>query len=97
VLLTPEGPLWGDLEEVCLGPREWDIACFHAPARFSGANAVVAEALRGYGLEPDPDPQEALDELRILFGACWIAVTIERGLRERFTSRQLEWLRDRVG
>lgn len=25
VLITPDGALWNDFEDVCLGPREWDI------------------------------------------------------------------------
>jgi hypothetical protein len=26
VLLTPDGPRWTDLEDVCVGPLEWDLA-----------------------------------------------------------------------
>jgi len=27
ILWTPDGPLWSDLENVCRGPREYDLAC----------------------------------------------------------------------
>lgn len=39
VLLTADGPLWTDFEDVCSGPVEWDLA----------STSVTDEALVGYG------------------------------------------------
>ena len=36
VMRTPSGPLWGDFENVCLGPRELDLACNELRARAVG-------------------------------------------------------------
>ena len=39
VMRTPAGPLWGDFENVCLGPRELDLACNELRARAQGRDA----------------------------------------------------------
>lgn len=60
VLLTPGGAIWADLEAVCLGPREWDIAAL--PARVWSALAPF-----------DADLARDLADLRSLTAAilCW--------------------------
>ena len=48
-LRTPDGPLWSDFEKVCLGPREFDLACNETAARGRGRVAVDDEFVTGYG------------------------------------------------
>jgi hypothetical protein len=53
ILWTPDGPLWSDLENICRGPREYDLACirFRPAAENDAAIAAYgehdAEALAG--------------------------------------------------
>ncbi len=50
VLRTEEGLLWNDLEDVCTGPVEWDVAGLVASARARGqSDAFIAELLAAYG------------------------------------------------
>ena len=56
--LTEAGPVWGDLEAVCLGPREWDIASL--PAN-------TWPAFDGFDL----DLTRCLTDLRSLCVAVW--------------------------
>jgi hypothetical protein len=44
ILWTPDGPLWSDLENVCRGPREYDLACI----RFRPL-PETEEAIAAYG------------------------------------------------
>ena len=39
VLNGPDGPLWNDWEDTCLGPVGWDAACLSSPRRDGGASA----------------------------------------------------------
>jgi hypothetical protein len=50
VLLTDDGPLWNDLEDVCTGPVAWDVAGLVTSARARGqSEAFVEELLHAYG------------------------------------------------
>ena len=51
VLNGPDGPLWNDWEDTCLGPLGWDAACLIARA------ATAASARR----RPTPPPASRLD------------------------------------
>lgn len=53
VLLTPAGPRWTDLEDVCAGPVEWDLA----------STTVSEEAVAAY---PGPVDRERLEDCRDL-------------------------------
>ncbi len=44
LLRTPQGLLWTDFEDACLGPPAWDVACLFRTAPPGGVEA----ALRGY-------------------------------------------------
>jgi hypothetical protein len=44
ILWTPDGPLWSDLENICRGPREYDVACI----RFRPL-PETEKAIAGYG------------------------------------------------
>jgi hypothetical protein len=52
VLWTRDGPLWSDLENICRGPREFDLACL----RFRPSPETDA-AIAAYG-EHDPEAAE---------------------------------------
>ncbi len=61
VLITPDGPVWADLEDVCVGPVEWDLASV----------TLTDEAVSAYPGRIDPDRLEdcrALRRLQILAG-----------------------------
>ena len=53
VLMTPNGPLWTDFEDVCLGPVEWDMASM----------TVTDDALAAY---PGPIDRSRLSDCRDL-------------------------------
>ncbi|GAA1586207.1 MULTISPECIES: aminoglycoside phosphotransferase family protein [Kribbella] len=51
---TVDGPLWADFEDVCIGPREWDLAGFGP------------DLCRAYGASLDPEVQQLMDLARVL-------------------------------
>jgi hypothetical protein len=61
------GPrLWGDWEDVCRGPVEWDVATLQAAGRvFGDSEAARAAAVAAYG-EHDEELVEELLPLRVL-------------------------------
>jgi hypothetical protein len=75
LLRTDNGLLWNDLEDVCTGPVEWDVAGVVESARARGqSEAYVAEMLRAYG-----GPR--LDELCDFIAAHELYATIWRSRR----------------
>jgi hypothetical protein len=70
VLWSPAGPLWADLENVCRGPVEYDLACL----RFR-SSADSEEAIAGYGSHGDI---EAMLPYVTLFLSAWTVVVAER-------------------
>jgi aminoglycoside phosphotransferase (APT) family kinase protein len=76
VLNGPDGPLWNDWEDTCVGPVHWDAACMLASSRVTGQGAAEAhEALRAAGIDVDPGELGLWLEARILQGAIWGAYT----------------------
>jgi Ser/Thr protein kinase RdoA (MazF antagonist) len=76
VLNGPDGPLWNDWEDTCLGPIHWDAACMLASSRVSGLGAAEAEqALRAARIEVDPGELSLWVDVRIVQGAIWGAYT----------------------
>lgn len=72
VLWAAEGPLWGDLENVCNGPVEYDLACLAwrcAPG--------TTEALAAYGGH-DAELLTRLEPFLALFLAAWTIVVVTR-------------------
>jgi thiamine kinase-like enzyme len=99
VLNAPEGPLWGDWEDVFAGPLAWDLACLVTETRIYGTEAErVAEALRGYGGGVDDDELELFVEARALQAVAW-SILITRRYPERRPRREarLRWFRERSG
>jgi hypothetical protein len=72
VLSTPDGPLWGDLENVCRGPVEYDLACL----RFRPSPDAEA-AIAAYGAHDDALIEATMPYLT-LFLAAWTHVVVER-------------------
>jgi Ser/Thr protein kinase RdoA (MazF antagonist) len=79
LLLTGEGLLWNDLEDVCRGPVEWDVAGLVESARARGqSEAYVGEMLDAYG-------GPALDELSDFIAAQELYTTIWKSYAARAT------------
>jgi hypothetical protein len=68
---TAEGPLWGDWEDTCRGPTQWDLGCLRASGTaLDGDPAKCEAAIAAYGTEP----ADALVEARRLQGTVWSLV-----------------------
>jgi hypothetical protein len=73
LLRTEKGLLWNDLEDVCTGPVEWDVAGFVVSARARGqGDAFVDDFLTAYG-GPDLDDLSGFVEAHELYTAIWQA------------------------
>ena len=93
VLVTPDGPLWSDLENVCRGPVEYDLACLAWRARVHGG-PPADEALRAYGWH-DPALVDALMPALAAFLVPWNTLIVQRsGVGEdRFLRDRIEFLK----
>jgi streptomycin 6-kinase len=70
VLNGPDGPLWNDWEDTCVGPLGWDAACLKL-TRNGGERAEAALAASGIHL--DPGELSLWVEARSLQVAVWRA------------------------
>lgn len=75
VLQSRDGPLWSDLENVCAGPVEYDIACLLWRERVHGAN--VSAAVTAYGAYDD-ELAHALFPILGVFLTAWTIVIARR-------------------
>jgi Phosphotransferase enzyme family len=66
LLATADGWIWGDLEDTCAGPVEWDLACLRSTRRLDGRAAL--DAFPG---APSDDELAPWLELRRLHAAVW--------------------------
>ena len=69
VLNGPDGPLWNDWEDTCLGPVGWDAGCLLVTS--AGDDAAIALAAAGIAL--DPAELALWVEARTLQAAVWRA------------------------
>ncbi len=93
------GPrLWGDWEDVCRGPVEWDVATLQASARvFGDSESARAAAVAAYG-DHDEKLVEELIPLRVLFVTAWSAVgALDHAHRREDLARRFAWLHERLG
>lgn len=87
------GGVWQDFDEVCTGPREWDIACMiHRWMVFGELEQEMSSALAAYG-PCDRAAVEALQPLVVLAIAAWGSLAPLIGESSPRTARRLEWLR----
>jgi Phosphotransferase enzyme family len=70
ILWSPAGPLWGDFENICRGPVEYDLANLRFRPSAAGDAAIAA-----YGPHGDAD---AMMPYVTLFLAAWTLVVAER-------------------
>jgi Ser/Thr protein kinase RdoA (MazF antagonist) len=75
VLNGPDGPLWNDWEDTCIGPVHWDAACLLATHRVTGREPEAEVALSAAGLELDPAELGLWVDARVLQGAIWTIYT----------------------
>ncbi|MDA0159164.1 aminoglycoside phosphotransferase family protein [Solirubrobacter ginsenosidimutans] len=71
LLVTSSGPRWNDLEDVCVGTIEWDVAGVLSDARAAHGDAFSAAVLAAYGSECDPAALERVDQVHALYGVLW--------------------------
>lgn len=92
ILWSPDGPLWTDLENVCSGPVEYDLAAI-AWRRLDGMD----DALAAYG-DYEEEVVERVTPALALFLAAWTIPIVER---DRWSEggkaelrRRIDWIRD---
>jgi Ser/Thr protein kinase RdoA (MazF antagonist) len=92
------GGRWLDLDDVCIGPPEWDLACLRHMNRFFGKRgSETYSALTAYGLY-DESAVAALEPLVVLWISAWgaLAPVTGAGIGQR-TQQRLNWLEDHYG
>lgn len=84
--------LWGDLEDVCMAPPEWDLACLLFCAQVDGDTWAgrAAEELPG----GDPARIEVLMSLRAALSAVW---GLAMGSDPAHAARRAAWLEAQAG
>ena len=97
VLRGSAGPVWSDFENLCLGPRELDVACNEIRARTRGRTQEDDDLLAGYGAF-DPELVSLLIPVHALFLAAWTFELAERTseIRPQAVER-LGWVREGFG
>jgi Ser/Thr protein kinase RdoA (MazF antagonist) len=92
LLAGPAGWLWGDFEDACHGPVEWDLAVVRGTSRLDGAAAVRAYA-RAAGREVDDATLAPWIDLRRLHVTVWYCLYAERipALRARAGELVASW------
>lgn len=90
------GGVWQDMDEACIGPVEWDVACLRHRWFFRGEiERETRAALAAYG-PYDEAALEALEPLVVLFTAAWgsLAPMLGEAIGSH-TKQRLDWLRSR--
>jgi hypothetical protein len=83
ILWTPEGPLWSDLENVCRGPREYDLACI----RFRPL-PETEEVIAGYGARDEDAVDRALVYVTLFLAAVTHLVAARGGEEARAEAKR---------
>jgi hypothetical protein len=86
VFATSSGPLWGDLENVCRGPVEYDLAASEWRTRVHGSPSLVA----AYG----PHDAQLVDELMPVLAAFLVPWNVR--MFQRSDSVESPYLRQRI-
>ena len=93
LMRTDEGLIWGDFEDTCCGPIEWDIACLTASSRVFGRGQAASEALAGYGGPYSAAKLDLLIKARVLQAIAWGLVALPDPARDPRLIARLTWLR----
>jgi hypothetical protein len=99
LLRTASGPVWIDLEDVCVGPVAWDVAGLVTSARARGENAkFIEELLAAYG-EPVVEDLEAFLDAHALYEVVWHAFEARRrpSAMKRAAASLARWRERRAG
>lgn len=94
VLVTEDGPLWADLENVCNGPVEYDLACLAWRGEVH-RRPPYAEAVAAYG----PHDTELVEQLKPVLAAflcVWNTDIVQRAGRPEmhaFLRERLDYLK----
>lgn len=88
-LITDGGPIWADLENVCRGPVEYDLACLEWRKRVHGWDGGDG-ALEAYG-DYDAELMEALMPVLAAFLVPWNAKMA--GADDPFVRERIDYLR----
>ena len=102
MLVTPNGVVWVDFEETCIGPVEWDLACLSY--RNSEPNQLIERYWRECDTEVAGRPGVDSEGLRSLIRARWVEAVAwtsclaihrpdRRNQAEAFVREWLDWLR----
>jgi hypothetical protein len=83
ILWTPDGPLWGDLENVCRGPVEYDLACIRFRPLLETEAAIAA-----YGDYDESAVDEALVYVTLFLAAVTQLVAARGGDDARAEARR---------
>jgi Ser/Thr protein kinase RdoA (MazF antagonist) len=92
------GGRWLDLDDVCIGPPEWDLACLrHVNTFFGERGSETYSALAAYG-SYDESAVAALEPLVVLSIAAWgaLAPIVGADIGQR-TQQRLDWLEEHYG
>ncbi len=89
---SSNGPIWGDFEDCCAGPIEWDLACLTASSRVLGTGRAADAALAGYGRGFDPVLLDVLVEARTLQAIAWAYVCLPEPQSNPRVQHRLAWL-----
>jgi hypothetical protein len=91
------GGRWLDLDDACIGPPEWDLACLrHCSFLYGEREPETSQALAAYG-PYDEAAVALLAPLVVLFTAAWGATAplLGQPIGPR-TQHRLDWLRQHV-
>tara|TARA_R110000787_G_scaffold133035_2_gene245316 strand:+ start:8099 stop:8992 length:894 start_codon:yes stop_codon:yes gene_type:complete len=89
---TPNGPIWGDFEDACTGPIEWDLACLVASSCVFGTGRAASEAIEGYAGGFDPILLDLLIMARTIQAVAWAFVSLAEPTSSHRLQQRLDWL-----
>lgn len=94
--VTPNGMVWGDLEDACAGPIEWDLACLTASSVVLGTRCAATEALTSYDRPYNSSHLDLLIIARTLQAIAWALVALENIDGNPRLLARLAWIRARA-
>lgn len=89
---TLNGFIWGDFEDACSGPIEWDVACMVASSYVFGTGRAAASAIQGFGGKLDHDLLDLFVEARTLQGVAWALISLPEPSKNQRLRKRTAWL-----